>query len=91
MKQGKMCIYLLALLTKFDGLCRCTIYACACGYCWSLEARGTKERAQLGLPFFSLEIFILKIMMFRDLTTVLNERKHLKMIIRSVPHSVSLI
>ncbi len=34
--------------------------------------------------------FILKTMMFRDVTTVLNERKHLKMVIRSVPDSVSL-
>ena len=28
--------------------------------------------------------------MFRDVTTVLNERKHLKMVIRSVPDSISL-
>ncbi len=34
---------------------------------------------------------ILKTMMFRDVRTVLNERKHLKMVIRSVPDSVSLI
>ncbi len=34
--------------------------------------------------------FILKTMMFRDVTTVLNESKHLKMVIRSVPDSVSL-
>jgi hypothetical protein len=33
---------------------------------------------------------ILKNMMFRDVTTVLNERKHLKMVIRSVPDSVIL-
>ncbi len=56
-----------------------------------LAARGTKERARLGWPFFGRENFILKIMMFREVTTVLNERKHLKMVIRSVPDSVSLI
>ena len=56
-----------------------------------LEARGTKERAWLGWPFFGREIFILKTMLFRDITTVLNERKHLKMVIWSVPDSVSLI
>ncbi len=55
-----------------------------------LAARGTKERARLGWPFFGLEIFTLKIMKFHDVTTVLNERKHLKMLIRSVPESVSL-
>ncbi len=32
-----------------------------------------------------------KNIMFRDVTTVLNERKHLKMVIRSVPDSFSLI
>ncbi len=56
-----------------------------------LVARGTKERARLGWPFFGLESFILKTMLFRDITTVLNERKHLKMVIWSVPDSVSLI
>jgi hypothetical protein len=30
-------------------------------------------------------------MLFREVTTVLNERKHLKIVIRSVPDSVSLI
>jgi hypothetical protein len=30
-----------------------------------LEARGTKERARLGWPFFGLNFFILKTMMFR--------------------------
>ncbi len=54
-------------------------------------ARGTEERARLGWPFFGREIFILKTMMFREVTTVLNEGKHLKMVIRSVPDSVSLI
>jgi hypothetical protein len=29
-------------------------------------------------------------MLLRDVTTVLNERKHLKMVIRSFPDSVSL-
>jgi hypothetical protein len=55
-----------------------------------LAARGTKERAQLGWPFFGREMFILKTMMFHAVTTVLNERAHLKMVIRSVPDSVSL-
>jgi hypothetical protein len=40
--------------------------------------------------FLGLEIFILKTMMFREVTTVLNERKHLEMVIRSVPDSVGL-
>jgi hypothetical protein len=56
-----------------------------------LAARGTKERARLGWPFFCREKIILKTIMFRDVRTVLNERKHLKMVIRSVPDSVSLI
>jgi hypothetical protein len=43
------------------------------------------------MPLFCREIFILKTMMFREVTTVLNERKHLKMVIRSVPDAVSLI
>ncbi len=54
------------------------------------RARGTKERARLGWPFFVREKNILKTMMFRDVTTDLNERKHLKMVIRSVPDSISL-
>ncbi len=37
------------------------------------------------------DFFILKTMMFHEVTTVLNERKHLKMVIRSVPDAVSLI
>ncbi len=36
-------------------------------------------------------IFILKTIMFCEVTTALNERKHLKMVIRSVPGSFSLI
>jgi hypothetical protein len=56
-----------------------------------LAAGGTKELARLRWPFFGRNFFILKIVMFHDLTTVLNERKHLKMLIRSVPDSVSLI
>ena len=56
-----------------------------------LEARGTKERARLGRSFFGRENFILKTMTFHDVTTVLNERKHLKMVIRSIPDSVTLI
>ncbi len=54
-------------------------------------ARGTKERARLGWPFFVRKKYILKTMMFRDVTTVFNERKHLKMVIRSVPDFLSLI
>jgi hypothetical protein len=56
-----------------------------------LAALGTKERARLGWPFLAGEKKILKTMMFRDVRAVLNERKHLKMVIRSVPDSVSLI
>ncbi len=58
---------------------------------YQLAARGTKERARLGWPIFGRENFILKTMMFRGVTTVLSERKHLKMVTRSVPDSVSLI
>ncbi len=56
-----------------------------------LAARGTKERARLGWPFFGWEIFILKTMMFREVETVLNEREHFKMHIRSALDSVRLI
>jgi hypothetical protein len=56
-----------------------------------LETRGTKERARLGWPFLGREKFILKTIMFRDMTNVLNERKCLKMVIRSVPDSFSPI
>ncbi len=38
-----------------------------------------------------MEDFILKTIMFRDVTTILNKRKHLKMVIRSVQKSVGLI
>jgi hypothetical protein len=55
-----------------------------------LAARGTKEHTRLRWPFFGLEIFILKTMMFHAVSTVLNERAHFKMVIRSVPDSVSL-
>ncbi len=40
---------------------------------------------------FLAENFILKAMMFREVRTVLNERKHLKMVIRSVLDAISLI
>jgi hypothetical protein len=56
-----------------------------------LAARGTKERARLGWPCFGQEFYILKTVMFREVTTALNERKHLKLEIRSVPDSFSLI
>jgi hypothetical protein len=58
---------------------------------FQLVARGTKERARLGWPFFGREIFILKTMMFREVGTILNEREHFKMLIRSVLDYVSLI
>ncbi len=56
-----------------------------------LAARGTKERARLGRSLFGRENLILKTMTFHDVTTILNERKHLKMVIRSIPDSVTLI
>ncbi len=43
------------------------------------------------MTVFLLEKNILKTMMFCDVTTVLNERKHLEMVIRSVPDTVKLI
>ncbi len=59
---------------------------------YQLAALGTKESALLGWLFFGREIFILKTMMFCEVTIVLNVRKHLKTVIsRSVPDSVSLI
>jgi hypothetical protein len=61
------------------------------GYQLATRARGTKERARLGWLYFGREIFILKTMKFREITTVLNERKHLEIAIRSVSDSVSLI
>jgi hypothetical protein len=42
------------------------------------------------MAIFQPDFFILKINGYHDKTTVLNERKHLKMVIRSVPNSVSL-
>ncbi len=56
-----------------------------------LAAQGTTEHALLRWQFFGREIFILKTMMFHDITTVFNEGKHLKMVIRAVPESVSPI
>ncbi len=41
--------------------------------------------------FFGRENFILKTMMFREVTTVLNERKQLKIVARSMPDLASLI
>jgi hypothetical protein len=52
-----------------------------------LEARCTKERAPTQMAVFLARNFILKATMFREVTTVLNGRKHLKMVIRSVPDS----
>ncbi len=56
-----------------------------------LAARGTKESARLAWLFFGREKFILKTMMFREITTVLNERAYLRMVIRPVPDAVRLI
>ncbi len=70
--------------------CQCSLIETLYDFC-QLAARGTKERALLGWLFFLPEFFILKTIMFREVTTVLNERKHLEMVIRSVPDSVSLI
>jgi hypothetical protein len=43
------------------------------------------------MDIFGRENFTLKTMMFCDVTTVFNERKHIKMVIRSAPDPVSLI
>jgi hypothetical protein len=56
-----------------------------------LAARDTKERTRLRWLLFGREIFILKTMMFREITTILNRRSYLKMVIRSVPDAVSQI
>ncbi len=52
-----------------------------------LAALGTKERAQW--PFLA-RIFFLRTILFREVNTVLNERKYLKMVIRSVPDADGL-
>ncbi len=56
-------------------------------------ASGTRYlRAYTDLDvILGLEKFVLKTMIFCDVTTVLNERAQLKMVIRSVPGSVALI
>ncbi len=59
-----------------------------------LQAIGTKERAPTWMAVFWQGKIVLKTMVFRDAAvaaTVLIDRKHLKMVIRSVPDSVSLI
>ncbi len=53
-------------------------------------ARGTEEHAPTRMTSFWLGKFNLEKMMIRDETYILNERKHLKMVIRSVSDSVSL-
>ncbi len=53
--------------------------------------RVTRERTPTRMVIFGREKYILKTMLFRYVTTLLNERKLLKMVIRSVPDSVSLI
>ncbi len=50
-----------------------------------LAARGTELRNWLGWSVFGREIFLSKTMTFHDVTTILNERKHLKMLTRSDP------
>jgi hypothetical protein len=50
-----------------------------------------KSMHDLDGHFFAGKKHILETMMFRDVRTVLNERRHLTMVIRSVPDSVSLI
>jgi hypothetical protein len=49
-----------------------------------------KEREQLEWQFFAGKI-ILKIMMFHEVTTVLNEKESLEMVIWSAPDNVSII
>ncbi len=56
-----------------------------------LAARGTKQHVLSDDCFLAGAKNILKTMMFHDVATVLNERKHLQMVTRSVPDSVSLI
>ncbi len=56
-----------------------------------LAERGTKERTPTLMVIFCRENFILKTMMICNVTTVLNERKDLNMVVRSVPDSNSLI
>jgi hypothetical protein len=43
------------------------------------------------MAVFGRENFILKTEMFLEITTVSNEKAHLKMVIRSVPDAVRLI
>ncbi len=50
-----------------------------------------KSYTDLDGPFLAGYFFILKTIMFGDIKTILNERKHLKMVIRSVTYLVSLI
>jgi hypothetical protein len=56
-----------------------------------LVGRGTEERTPTRMVIFLPEFFILKSTLFREVTTVLNERKQLNMVIRSVPDSLSLV
>ncbi len=58
---------------------------------FQLEALDSISHARLRWFLFDWEKQISKTMMFPDVTTVLNERTHLKMVIRSVPDSVHLI
>ncbi len=59
-------------------------------YAHQLTAQDSIVRARLGFCFWQGKN-ILKIMLFRDVRTVLNERKHLEMVVRSFPDYVSLI
>ncbi len=65
--------------------------AATCADSRKLEARDSKVHTWLGvdLLFFAGKKFNLKLWCFCNVTTILNERKHLKMIIRSAPDSFS--
>ncbi len=92
----------LCCLVPFDGTCLALymVYTCceakslarvsegADQCCWRQEV--LKSMHDSDGCFFGWESFILKSMMFCDITSVLNERKHLKMVTRSVLDSVSL-
>jgi hypothetical protein len=90
-KICKICTYPI-LVPKNAKICLLSpAYQQRVGRVLQLAVRGTKDRARLGWPFFCRKE-ILKTMMFRDVRTISNERKHLKMVItRSVPDSVSLV
>ncbi len=86
--------YLLCFTVLISSVsCQCpeTMLSLSSSQTEQLAALGTKESAWLRWPFFGPENFILKTMMFREVTTVLNERTHLEMVGRSVPDDTSQI